>query len=145
VRKFAAGLAIAVVALATTGIAFADESSSNGPAVAPTEYLGNPSCDGGVKIDPVTSGVHPVSFDGFSGTIKITVEETDTGPAFAFETDNPSHHVTSVYVKGGKNANLYTYVGGVAQDSGLRAPFGAGPGGSKSYGLSHLCFFTDKK
>jgi hypothetical protein len=145
VRKYAAGLAIAVVALATAGIALADHSPPDGPAVAPTFIMGNPPCEGGAKIDPVTSGVHAVSFDGFTGTIKITVVETNTGPTFTFETDRPSHVVTSVYVKGGKNANLYSYAGGIAHDDGLRAPFGAGPDDSKSFGLSHLCFFTDKR
>lgn len=148
-RRYAVVLAIVVVALATAGIAFADHSPPDGPAVQPSLILGNPSCEGGTKIDPVTSGAHAVSFDGFAGTITIAVVDTNTGPTFTFETDNPSHVVTSVYVKGGPNANLYDYFGGLgdglAHDDGLRSPFGAGPGGSKSYGLSHLCFFTDKK
>jgi hypothetical protein len=144
VRKLAAALATAVVALATAGIAFADHSPPDGPAVAPSFVSGNPSCEGGAKIDPVTSGVHAVNFDGFVGSITITVVNTDTGPTFTFETDQPSHRVTSVYVKGGPNANLYDYGAGLAHDDGLRAPLGAGPGGSKSFGLSHLCFFTDK-
>jgi hypothetical protein len=148
-RRYAVGLAMAVVALATAGIAFADHSPPDGPAVAPSFVSGNPSCEGGAKIDPVTSGVHAVNFDGFAGTITITVVDTATGPTFTFETDHPSHLVTSVLVKGGPNANLYDYLGGLgvglAHDDGLRSPFGAGPGGSKSFGLSHLCFFTDKK
>jgi hypothetical protein len=148
-RRFAAGFAIAVVALATAGIAFADHSPPDGPAVSPSFVSGNPSCEGGAKIDPATSGVYAVNFEGFAGTITITVVNTNSGPTFTFETDNPSHVVTSVYVKGGPNANLYDYFGGLgvglAHDDGLRAPSGAGPGGSKSFGLSHLCFFTDKK
>jgi hypothetical protein len=152
-RRYAVGLAMAVVALATAGIAFADHSPPDGPAVDPSVVLGNPSCDGGTKIDPATSGVYAVNFEGFAGTITITVVDTATGPTFTFVTDHPSHLVTSVLVKGGPSANLYNYLAappaglgvGLAHDDGLRSPFGAGPGGSKSFGLSHLCFFTDKK
>jgi hypothetical protein len=148
-RRFTVVLAMAVVALAPAGIASADHSPPDGPAVAPSFVSGNPSCEGGAKIDPVTSGAYAVNFDGFAGTITITVVNTASGPTFTFETDNASHVVTSVYAKGGPNANLYDYFGGLgvglAHDDGLRSPFGAGPSGSKSFGLSHLCFFTDKK
>jgi hypothetical protein len=148
-RTYAVALAMAVVALATAGIAIADHSPPDGPAVAPSLVSGNPSCEGGAKIEPVTSGVYAVNFDGFAGTITITVVDTATGPTFTFVTDHPAHVVTSVLVKGGPNANLYNYLAGLgvglAHDDGLRSPFGAGAGGSKSFGLSHLCFFTDKK
>jgi hypothetical protein len=113
-----------------------------GPVQAAPEPVfvpGNPSCAGAL-IEPVESGTYSVDFDGFTGTITITVNEDGT---FDFVTDSPSHLVTSVLVKGGPNANLYTYPApGVSSDTGLHAPVNLKNG--KFYGLSHLCFDTSK-
>jgi hypothetical protein len=100
---------------------------------------GNPSCEGGLKIEPVVSGTYAADFGGFAGSITVTV----SGSSFAFITDSASHLVTSVLVKGGPNANLYDYGAGIAHDDGLTAPIN--PSNGRPYGLSHLCFFTDKK
>ena len=114
-------------------------------SAAPTGTFipGNPSCAGGTKIDPVADGTYPVSFGGFAGSITIDASSTAAGPVFSFQTDNASHVVTAIVVKGGPNALLYTYSPGVSSDSGLHSPFNANSG--KWYGLSHICFFTAKK
>ncbi len=108
-----------------------------------TAVSGNPSCAGGTKIDPVADGTYAVSFGGFAGSITIDASSSSSGPVFSFDTDNDSHVVTSVMVKGGRNALLYTYSPGTPNDSGLHSP--VNPNNGKYYGLSHLCFFTAKK
>jgi hypothetical protein len=100
---------------------------ANAASVDPALIAGNPSCAGGTKIEPVTSGTYAVP----GGTVTITANEK----SFSFTS---TVLVTSVLVKGGPAANLYTYPApGVTGDSGLVAPNGRG--------LSHLCFFTDDK
>jgi len=108
-----------------------------------TAVSGNPSCVGGTKIEPVADGTYAVSFGGFAGTITIDVSSSAAGTVFSFVTDNSSHVVTSILVKGGPNALLYTYSPGTTADSGLHSP--DNPNSGKYYGLSHLCFFTAKK
>lgn len=99
-------------------------------SVAPVSGIGNPSCAGGLKIEPVQSGQY--------GPVTIVV----SGQSFAFSTSGDV--VTSVIVKGGPGYNLYSYPApGVTSDSGLTAPTNAKTG--SPYGLSHLCFFTEKK
>jgi hypothetical protein len=102
--------------------------------VTPTLLAGNPSCAGGVKIEPVADGTFAVP----GGTITIDV----TNSAFNF---TASVTVFQVIVKGGPNANLYDYsgIGGVTADTGLTAPLN--PSNNRPFGLSHLCFFTDEK
>lgn len=92
---------------------------------------GNPSCEGGLKIEPVTSGTH--------GPVTIAVN----GSTFGFTTDGSL--VTTVIVKGGPGFNLYSYPSpGVTSDTDPSAP--TNPNNGRPYGLSHLCFFmTDKK
>ncbi len=99
--------------------------------VSPTLIAGNPSCAGGLKIEPVASGTY--------GPITISV----TGSVFAFSASGVV--VDSVIVKGGPNANLYDYSasGGVTSDTGLHSPIN--PSNGRPYGLSHLCFFFDDK
>ena len=108
-----------------------------------TFIAGNPRCAEGHKIDPVSDGTFAMDFGGFSGSITIDVTDTPSGPTFSFATDNQFHVITSVVVKGGPNALLYTYSPGVSGDSGLHSPLN--PNNGKWYGLSHLCFETVKK
>jgi len=108
-----------------------------------TWVSGNPSCVGGLKIEPVADGTYAASFGGFAGSITIDVSSSALGPVFSFDTDIDAHVVTSVMVKGGPNALLYTYSPGTPNDSGLHSP--VNPNNDKYYGLSHLCFFTAKK
>lgn len=144
---------LGVAAFGTTGVALADHDPPDGPAVAPSFIGGTVSnrCDGGQKLDGVggdiTSGTYAFSFEGFGGSLTITVEQTAMGPTFTFESDHPSHLVTSIYVKGGPNgSNFYNYagqpLGGLAHDDGLHSPLNSKNG--KWYGLSHICVFTDK-
>ena len=114
--------------LAALGASLALAAPANAASVTPTTIAGNPSCQGGTKIEPVTSGTYSVE----GGTVTITASEK----SFSFTS---TVLVTSVLVKGGPAANLYTYPApGVTADSNLVAPDGKG--------LSHLCFFTgDKK
>jgi hypothetical protein len=105
--------------------------TANAALVEPTLIPGNPSCEGGTKIEPVADGTFAVP----GGTITIDV----TNGSFSFTASGVT--VFQVIVKGGPAANLYNYATlvppGVTSDSGLVAPNGKG--------LSHLCFFTDEK
>lgn len=121
IRLTIVAVMLALASMATTGVAHAAHRT--------VEFVsGNPSCDGGLKIEPVTSG----TYDG----ITITV----SGSSFSFTSTDL---VSSVIVKGGPNANIYTYLEPRTSDTGLIAPIN--PSNGKPYGLSHLCFFTDKK
>ena len=118
------GVFAAVLAL------FGGTLSASAASVTPTVLAGNPSCEGGLKIEPVSSGTY--------GPITIAV----SGSSFSFSANGVL--VTSVIVKGGPNANLYTYPApGVSSDTGLTAPINAKT--DRPYGLSHLCFFFDDK
>ncbi|MPY80950.1 MAG: hypothetical protein GEV04_21440 [Actinophytocola sp.] len=99
-------------------------SASAGHWTSVTQVGGNPACEGGLKIEPVTSGTY--------GPVTIAV----SGSSFGFSSTEP---VVEVIVKGGPNANVYTYDPGVLSDSGLTAPLN--PKNDRPYGLSHLCFF----
>ena len=150
---------VGAVSLVTAGIALAAHSPANGPAVAPSFVYGKDSnaCVGGQKLDgdadggatgDIDSGTYPLTFDGYAGSVTITVSQGTGGPQFTFVTDNASHVLTSVYVKGGPyGANLYDYgAAGIAHDDGLHSGWWKDDATSgKWYGLSHLCFFTDKK
>jgi len=129
-------IAAMVVALVAQPVAAGHWSSA-------TFIAGNPQCAAGHKIDPVSNGTFPMDFGGFNGSITITVTSTPSGPTFAFQTDSQFHVVTSVVVKGGPNALLYTYSPGVTNDSGLHS--NVNPNNGKWYGLSHICFQTVKK
>ena len=119
----AAVILSALAVVGSAGTALADH-------LAVEVVSGNPSCDGGIKIEPVVDGTY--------GPVTIDV----TGSSFSFSTDGSP--VTNVIVKGGPNANLYSYPApGVTSDSGLTAPIN--PNNGKPYGLSHLCFFVDDK
>ena len=98
------------------------------------------ACVGGTKIDPPQSGVgYIVFYDGFQGSITFTLNGT-----LSFATDDASHVITSIIIKGGPdNGVLYTYASGASSDSGLTAPFN--PNSGKPYGFSHVCIYTAKK
>jgi hypothetical protein len=117
--------------LAVLGALLVLASPASAAHVTPTTIAGNPSCEGGTKIEPVADGTYAVP----GGSITIDV----TDKSFDFTTSGVT--VFQVIVKGGPNANLYDYasLGGVTSDTGLSAPLHGG----KPAGLSHLCFFTD--
>jgi hypothetical protein len=122
----ACAAALAVAVAGTAGAAL----------VEPTLVLGNPSCRDAVTVNNPSSGTF--------GGVTISVTNTAKGPELSFTTNSASLLVTSVVVKGGPNANLYDYgAPGVQADSGLHSPLNTNNG--KWFGLSHVCFFTDKK
>ena len=99
---------------------------------------GNPPCDG-TKIDPVASGSYALVGGGH---VVITVHSTAMGPTFDFDTEG-SATVSSVMVKGGPNAILWSFDPAVESWDGLHAPLN--PNNGKWYGLSHICFSSEKK
>jgi hypothetical protein len=125
-----------VFAMLVGALVMATAPTAMAAQVTPTLLAGNPSCEGGVKIEPVADGVFAVP----GGTITIDV----TNGSFNF-TASAGVTVFQVIVKGGPNANLYDYapLGGVTSDTGLTSPLN--PNTGRPFGLSHLCFFTDEK
>ena len=106
-------------------------------AAASTEFIaGNPSCGDGTKIDPVAAGTYALAGGGH---IVITL---GAGNTFSFTTEG-SATVSSIVVKGGPNALLWTFAPPVESWSGLHAPLNDNNG--KWYGLSHLCVNSSKK
>jgi hypothetical protein len=99
------------------------------------EVPGNPTCPEGttsLKVEPVASGEY--SDDVL--TVNLTVNQTDQGQTFNW-TSNIA--VQTVIVKGGPNANVYSYGSpGSTGDSGLHAP--VNPENQQYYGLSHVDF-----
>jgi hypothetical protein len=129
-----AGLRLAwlAVALVSVWALFGGAALVGATHVTPVEVAGNPACPAGTteyKIEPVTGGTH--TFGGFSVTITL-----GDGSTFSF---TANQNVTSVIVKGGPNANVYTYgLPGVMSDTGLHAPVNDSNG--NFYGLSHISF-----
>ena len=105
--------------------------------VTPTFRSGNPSCPAGfneLKVEPVADGSYS-DIDETPGplTVTLTVDET------AKEIDWTSNiGVDVVIVKGGPNANIYTYNPESTGDSNLHAPENDNNNGW--YGLSHVSF-----
>lgn len=124
-RLAVAGLAVAALALVG---AVTLSSVASATHVNPVLTAGNPSCAGGVKIEPVASGTYNTSL----GTITLVVNSG--AKTFDFTS---SFFVSKVVVKGGPDANTYNYDPAVKSDTGLHSPNNNG----KFYGLSHLCFF----
>ena len=117
----------------------AQSAAATTPAPTPETFAGNNSCpEGSTKIDPVESGTYNLVG---GGTITITVRETDAGPVFDFDASGAT--VGSVVVKGGPNYNVYIFAGGADSSEGLHSPQNAK--NLKWYGLSHLCFESEKK
>lgn len=147
--------AVAAVALFAVGSGGAAAGAASAAGVQPVEVdqaVAN-ACEGGNKVDG--PGVYNLVFDlggGNSFTMNLTVTITPRdvgGPFVAFHSADPSELVTSMFVKGGNTANLYSYPGsGIQSDSLLHAPVNPngnqGSTGVKYYGLSHLCIFADK-
>jgi hypothetical protein len=104
----------------------------------------NPVCLG-TKIEGGSSGTYAMPFGTETGTITISVQETDMGQTFSFSTDDPSHVVGLVDVKGGTSLNSYTFISdatpnGVTSAENLHASLN--PESGKWYGISYLCFGT---
>jgi hypothetical protein len=105
-------------------------------ATATTEFIpGNPACDG-TKIDPVAAGTYALAGGGH---IVITL---GAGNTFSFDTEG-SATVSSITVKGGPNALLWTFDPPVESATGLHAP--ENPNNGKWYGLSQLWVNSENK
>jgi hypothetical protein len=104
--------------------------------VTPTQVPGNATCPAGtteLKVEPVESGTFT------DGTLTVTL--VVTGNTFSF-TSNIG--VDVVIVKGGPNANVYTYDPPGPEstgDTGLSAPIN--PKTGVPFGLSHISFCYD--
>ena len=110
-------------------------TTATAASVTPELIPGNPPCSDATKIDPVLAGTY--ALEG-GGHIVITLGANKT---FSFTTEG-SATVSSIVVKGGPNAYLYSYDPPVESDTGLFAP---NNGGGQRSGLSHLCINSDKK
>lgn len=80
-----------------------------------------------IKIEPVVSGTY--------GPITITVNSTASGQTFDWTS---TIGIDAVFVKGGPDGNLYSYVPPATSDTGLHAPLNTSNG--RYYGLSHISF-----
>ena len=105
--------------------------------VTPTQAPGNPACPAGMttlKVEPVADGTFG------DGVLSVTIDVRDTADGQVFDwTSNIG--VDRVIVKGGPNANIYTYSPESTSDTGLHAP--VNPNNDKFFGLSHISFCYD--
>jgi hypothetical protein len=123
------GLGLLFLGIVPGGIAAVDAAK-----VTPTVKDGNPSCQDlgfalGLKIEPVANGtVQFVTISGANGT--------------SFDWSS-TVGIDAVIVKGGPNANLYTYdpPAEATSDTDLTAPIN--PNNNQPYGLSHVEFCYD--
>jgi hypothetical protein len=104
----------------------------------------NPVCLG-TKIEGGQSGTYAIPYGDAVGVITITVQDTEAGPVFDFDTGNPQHVVGFVDVKGGTSLLSYSFVSdatpnGVTSATGLHADLN--PSSGQWYGISYLCFGT---
>jgi hypothetical protein len=127
-----------VVPFMAAGALLVVPAAASAASVAPVFVDGNPTCADlgyghGMKFDPPNAGSQ--STDG------VTVEESLGADAFGKLVDwTASAPIDAVIVKGGSNANVYTYPGESSGDTGLHTPFN---GPDKYYGLSHVDFCWD--
>jgi plastocyanin/uncharacterized cupin superfamily protein len=112
--------------------------AASGDGIQPVVVAGNPECEdlgypSEAKIESPATGTY--AFSGFS--ISITVSNP-MGPTFAFSS---TRAFLAVIVKGGSNANVFTYpVPGDTADTALHSPLN----GATYYGLSHISFCYGK-
>jgi hypothetical protein len=146
--------------LSVINVAAGDPGPKSDRDVYPEYYDGNPQ--GGPNNDNagyfneeylefrVTDPSDGIYSDGYL-TIDIDVENKgNTGPTFDWmiTADSYVKALPGIFVKGGPGGNWYDYedfedvpgVIGASWDGYLHAPLGAGKGGSKFYGLSHISF-----
>jgi uncharacterized repeat protein (TIGR01451 family) len=158
-RRVAAALyALALLSALAAAPATAASHNAGGPTtthlVQPTVVEGNPSCasigsnsEFSFKIDAPADGefTDPATGVVFILTIPSVDATENEGPSFDFEIIGGV--ALDVIVKGGPDANWYDYegsVGPVSSDTWLHAPLGAGPGGTRFFGLSHIEFCYDE-
>lgn len=128
----------AAAPFAVAGALFIAPAAAGAATVAPVFHDGNPTCADigyghGVKFDPPAAG--SLASDGV--TIDMTLGDDAFGKLVDWTSSKP---IDAVIVKGGSNANVYTYPGESSADTGLHTPFN---GPANYYGLSHVDFCWD--
>lgn len=128
---------LAVLALLTAFPAVATGGSN------PTVVNGNPSCADlgyafGYKPNPPAGEGNPTGTFNIDGFNTITVTENGAGTGIDWSS---TLGIDAVIVKGGDNANLYTYDPEAFSGSGLVTPTNSNNG--QPFGLSHVEFCYD--
>jgi hypothetical protein len=128
----------AVAPFVAAGALFILPAAASAASVEPVFHDGNPTCaDLGygheLKFDPPNAG--SLSVDGV--TVEMSLGDDSFGKLVDWTASAP---IDAVIVKGGSNANAYTYPGESSGDTGLHTPFN---GPDKYYGLSHVDFCWD--
>src|SRR5687767_13626998 len=131
---------LSIVAIVTILSLILAANLAQAASVTPVVVPGNPSCQDQFpgttefKIEPVADGTYT------DGTLTVTIDVRDTadGPVFDF---TANIGVDGVIVKGGPNANVYTYNPEVTSDTNLNAP--VNPDNNQFFGLSHISFCYD--
>jgi len=121
-------------------------------SVTPIVVQGNPKCSdyGLIGFKPLNigketpNGVYTYTVYGM-GTLTVTVQDagakgTPPGPFIGWDS---TFGILKVIVKGGPNANVYTYNPASNGDTNLTTPIN--PNNNKPYGLSHVEFCYDDK
>ena len=106
----------------------------------------NPAkCPDAQRIQPVDTGVFPLSYGSESGTISIVLRRTSAGPLVDFTTDGPTHLVDVVVLYRAGVATRYDYTaqGGVTSATGLHAEKNENTG--KWHKPAYLCVSTSLK
>lgn len=150
------GLALTTALAAPfAGLASAVQAAHPGPPSGdgeqPVERAGNPDCGDLVpgafefRYEPVVTATNvqltpldPPAPAGLSGSVDITVRNTNQGPVFDFNLDG-DFTALGVIVKGGPNANFYDYrTAGNTDDTSLHSPINHQ--NNRFFGLSHVSF-----
>jgi hypothetical protein len=127
-----------VAPFAVAGALFIVPAAASAASVEPVFHDGNPTCadlgyNHGLKFDPPAAG--SLSADGV--TVDVSLDSDGFGTLVDWTASAP---IDAVIVKGGSNANAYTYPGESSGDNGLHTPFN---GPDKYFGLSHVDFCWD--
>jgi hypothetical protein len=107
-------------------------------AVDPVFVAGNPACPAGYIEFKINNT--PAAGQHTDGTLVVTITRVDnaTGQAFNWSSNIG---VDVVIVKGGPNANVYTYIPEASGDSLLHSPLNSDNG--KYFDISHVSFCYD--
>ncbi len=133
-----------LVALAVVLWMNATAGTSVAASVTPEQIAGNPTCGDvraglleAVRVEPVENGTFPFTADGASHSVTLS---NVTGTTFDWSS---TLGMDVVVVKGGPNANGYTYDPPAESlgDTDLHAPIN--PANQQPYGLSHVSFCYD--
>lgn len=110
-------------------------------ANAQTVVAGNPNCmdlgyANGFKVDPPRAGTFDLPH---GGQIMVSI---DANEGITFQTTGNIIH--AVIVKGGPNANVYSYNPAVTNGGPLTTPVNPDSKNNRNYGLSHFDFCYEK-